>query len=228
MRYAVFSTYRTASTFLHDMVRNHFNITGLDDLTGQTPLDIRSDDTLRHQYVNEKIAGDNYVVKLWPSDFRLNNYWFNIDTFDWTIFEKIIITTRHNVTDQLASMYYMKVFNHGPQPIIPINHTPEVIDFSNESWMAIMEVMRKTLLRFHIMKTNLLAAYPSTTSIVSTELFHDTPAEYLPIVNSLTGINFIEADLTPTDSFVTGLNYSEKYTNYNDLKAIVDSWGIPN
>lgn len=228
MRYAVFSTQRTASTLLHDMVRNHFNLTGLEELTGQSPLDIRSDDTLRHQYINEKIAEDNYVVKLWASDFTPNNYWFDKETFDWSIFEKVIVSTRANVTDQVASLYYMKVFNTGRQYLTPINHTPEAIDFSNEKWMKIMELMRKSLLRLHSMKEELLTAYPSKVSVVPSEIFRDEPSEFLPIVNSLTGINFIEANLTPTNSFVTGLNYSEKYTNYNDLKAIVDSWGIPN
>ena len=228
MRYAVFSTYRTASTLLHDMVRNHFDITGLGELTGQSPLDIRSDDTLRHQYINERIAGDNYVVKLFSSDFTANNYWFNRETFDWSIFEKIIISTRANVTDQLASVYYMKVYNTGQQTLVPINTTPEAIDFSNENWMKIMEFMRKSLLRLHSMKDELLTEYPSKESVVPSEIFHDEPSQFLPIVNSLTGIDFVEANLEPTNSFVTGLNYSEKYTNYNDLKAIVDSWGIPN
>ncbi len=228
MRYAVFSTYRTASTLLHDMVRNHFDITGLGELTGQTPLDIRPDDTLRHQYINERIAGDNYVVKLWSSDFTPNNYWFNRETFDWSTFEKIIIGTRSNVTNQLASVYYMGVYNTGKQDLMPINHTPEAIDFSNENWMKIMEFMRKSLLRLHSIKDELLTQYPSKVSVVPSEIFSDQPSEFLPIVNSLTGINFVEANLTPTNSFVTGLNYSEKYTNYNDLKAIVDSWGIPN
>lgn len=228
MRYAVFSTYRTASTLLHDMVRNHFDITGLGELTGQSPLDIRSDDTLRHQYINERIAGDNYVVKLFSSDFTANNYWFNRETFDWSAFEKIIVSTRANVTDQLASVYYMKVYNTGEQTLLPINTTPEAIDFSNENWMKIMEFMRKSLLRLHSMKDELLTAYPSKVSVIPSEIFRDEPSEFLPIVNSLTGINFVEANLEPTNSFVTGLNYSEKYTNYNDLKAIVDSWGIPN
>lgn len=228
MRYAVFSTYRTASTLLHDMVRNHFSITGLGELTGESPLDIRSDDTLRHQYINERIAGDNYVVKLFSSDFTPNNYWFNRETFDWSAFEKIIVSTRANVTDQLASVYYMKVYNTGQQTLVPINTTPEAIDFSNENWMKIMEFMRKSLLRLHSMKDELLSEYPSKVAVVPSEIFRDEPSEFLPIVNSLTGINFIEANLTPTNSFVTGLNYSEKYTNYNDLQAIVDSWGIPN
>lgn len=228
MRYAIFSTYRTASTTLHDMVRNHFGITGLFELTGQTPLDIRSNDTLRHQYINEKIAEDDYVVKLWSSDFKPNNYWFNRDTFDWSRFEKIIISTRTNVTNQVASVYYMKIFETGEQHLYPIDHTPEAIDFSNESWMNIMEYMRTSLLLFHNMKDQLLTAYPTKVSVIPSELFYDTPAEFLPVINSLTGIDFVEADLTPTESFVTGLNYSEKYTNYNDLKAIVDSWGIPN
>lgn len=228
MRYAVFSTYRTASTLLHDMVRNHFNITGLGELTGQSPLDIRSDDTLRHQYINERIAGDNYVVKLFSSDFTANNYWFNRETFDWSAFEKIIVSTRANVTNQLASVYYMKVFDTGKQQLVPIDHTPEAIDFSNENWMKVMEFMRKSLLRLHSMKDELLTEYPSKVSVVPSEIFHDEPSQFLPIVNSLTGIDFVEANLEPTNSFVTGLNYSEKYTNYNDLKAIVDSWGIPN
>lgn len=228
MRYAIFSTPRTASTIMHDMVRNHFGITGLFELTGQTPLDIRSDDTLRHQYINEKIAEDDYVVKLWSSDFRPNGYWFDRATFDWSIFEKIIISTRSNVTDQVASLYYMKTYKTGPQVLFPIDHTPEAIDFTNEAWMDVMNRTRLGLLRLHEMKAELLETYPTKVSVVPSELFHDTPAEFLPIVNSLTGINFVEADLTPTETFVTGLNYSEKYTNYNDLKAIVDSWGIPN
>jgi hypothetical protein len=228
MRYAVFSTYRTASTFLHDIVRNHFNITGLEELTGESPLDIRGDDTLRHQYINERIAGDNYVVKLWSSDFTPNNYWFNRETFDWSIFDKIIISTRTNVTDQLASVYYMGVFRTGRQTLVPINNTPESIDFSNENWMKVMEFMRKSLLRLHSMKDDLLTAYPTKAVVVPSEIFHNTSAEYLPILNSLTGIEFVESDLTPTSTFTTGLNYAEKYTNYNDLKAIVDSWGIPN
>jgi hypothetical protein len=228
MRYAVFSTYRTASTYLHDIVRNHFDVTGLEELTGECPLDIRENDTLRHQYINERIAGDNYVVKLWSSDFRPDNYWFNRETFDWSIFDKIIISTRTNVTDQLASVYYMGVFKTGSQTLVPIDSTPEDIDFSNENWMKIMEFMRKSLLRLHSMKDELLIAYPSKVAVIPSEIFHDTSTEYLPILNSLTGIEFTEADLRPTSTFVTGLNYSEKYTNYNDLKAIVDSWGIPN
>ena len=122
----------------------------------------------------------------------------------------------------------MKVFETGEQHLSPIDHTPEAIDFSNESWMNIMEYMRTSLLLFHNMKDQLLTAYPTKVSVIPSELFYDPPAEFLPIINSLTGIDFVEADLTPTESFVTGLNYSEKYTNYNDLKAIVDSWGIPN
>lgn len=228
MRYAVFSTYRTASTFLHDIVRNHFNITGLEELTGESPLDIRGDDTLRHQYINERIAGDNFVVKLWSSDFTPNNYWFNRETFDWSIFDKIIISTRNNVVDQVASVYYMKVYNTGPQTLLPINDTPEVIDFTNEKWMKIMEFMRKSLLRLHSMKDELLTAYPTKAVVVPSEIFRDTPETYLPTLNSLTGIDFLQVDLTPTSTFTTGLNYSEKYTNYNDLKAMVDSWDIPN
>jgi hypothetical protein len=228
MKYAVLSTYRTASTFLHDIIRNHFGITGLGELTGESPLGIRGDDTLRHQYLNEHISGDNYVVKLWSSDFTPNNYWFNRETFDWSIFDKIIISTRSNVTDQLASAYYMKVYNSGPQTVFPIDATPEAIDFSNEEWMKIMEFMRKSLLRLHSMKDDLLTTYPTKAVLVPSELFHDTSVQYLPILHSLTGIEFTETDLTPTQTFVTGLNYSEKYTNYNDLEAIVDSWGIPN
>ena len=228
MRYAVFSTPRTASTFLHDMIRNHFDITGFGELCGESPLDIRSNDALRHQYINEHIAEDNYVVKLFSSDFFKSNYWFNRETFDWSIFEKIIISTRSNVTNQLASMYYMGAYKTDPTNIFPVDHTPEPIDFTNTHWINLLEIMRTSLLLFHNMKDQLLTAYPSKVSVVPSEIFHDTPTEYLPIVNSLTGINFVEADLAPTSTFVTGLNYSEKYTNYNDLKAIVDSWGIPN
>lgn len=227
MRYAIFSTYRTASTQLHDMVRNHFNITGLGELTGNFPRDISSNDIRRHQYLNERISDDNYVVKLFSSDFAENNYWFDKKTFDWSRFEKIIISTRSNITNQLASVYYMTVFEPGVANLFPINHTPKAIDFSNEIWMNIMEFMRESLLRFHDIKLELLETYPEKVSIIPSELFDNTPTEYLPIINSLTGIPFLEADLTPTDSFVTGLNYSEKYTNYNNLKEIVDSWGIP-
>lgn len=228
MKYAVFSTYRTASTYLHDMVRNHFALAGLGELTGECPLDIRPNDTLRQQYLNERISGDNYVVKLWSSDFKSNNYWFNRETFDWSQFEKIIISTRNNIANQVASTYYMKVYISGPHQLFPIDPTPEAIDFSNERWMQIMEYMRQSLLLLHTMKNELLTVYPSKVSVVPSEIFIDPVAEYLPILNSLTGIEFTEADLTPTSGFATHLNYHEKYTNYNDLEAIVDSWDIPN
>ena len=89
MKYAVFSTPRTASTLIHDMIRNHFNITGHGQLCGESPLDIRSNVALRHQYINERIAQDNYVVKLFSINFTDDNYWFNRETFDWESFEAV-------------------------------------------------------------------------------------------------------------------------------------------
>jgi hypothetical protein len=75
-----------------------------------------------------------------------------------------------------------------------------------------------------------LSAYPTKACTVPSEIFMDEPSEYLPILNSLTGIPFVEADLHPNSAFSLeqlGLNYQTKYTNYNDLKSIVDSWNIP-
>ena len=70
MKYAVFSTYRTASTLMHEIIRNHFGITDLGELTGQIPLDKRSDETLRHSWLSEQLALESYVVKLFSYTLR--------------------------------------------------------------------------------------------------------------------------------------------------------------
>ena len=228
MKYAVFSTPRTASTLIHDMIRNHFNITGHGQLCGESPLDIRSNVTLRHQYINERIAQDNYVVKLFSINFTDDNYWFNRETFDWESFDKIIITTRTNVVDQVASLYYRNAYKPGNNSLFPVNDTPVTIDFTESRWINFLESLKHILVLFHSMKDTLVTTYPTKVCVLPSEIFYNAPEQYLPIVNSLTGINFTENDLTPSSTRFTGLDYSKKYTNYNELKAIVDSWGIPN
>ncbi len=75
MKYAVFSTYRTASTLMHEIIRNHFGITDLGELTGQIPVDKRSNETLRHAWLAEKLALPDYVVKLFAYDFTIAGYY---------------------------------------------------------------------------------------------------------------------------------------------------------
>lgn len=227
MRYAVFSTQRTASSLVTCMLANHFQIENLGEVGGHIPTDIRNNEELRHAWLAEQLAKENYSVKLFSSYFTPNNFFFNKDTFDWSIFDKIICTSRANVTDQMCSIYYMQPFVSGPFSPLPVNTTPVAIDFSNTAWMTYLNRMRKMLVLFHQIKNELQTEYPEKVSVVPTEIFNDTPAEFLPIVNSLTGIPFVESDIEPNDSVVLGLNWSEKYTNYNDLKAIVDSWDIP-
>jgi hypothetical protein len=111
---------------------------------------------------------------------------------------------------------------------LPVDTTPEEIDFSDTGWMSQLERQRKGLIRFHEMKNNILSLYPSKVSVVPTEIFADPAEEYIPILNSLTSIDFTVSDINPNSALNLGLNYQEKYTNYNDLKAIVDSWDIPN
>ncbi|MEY3086009.1 MAG: hypothetical protein RL037_2228 [Bacteroidota bacterium] len=232
MKYAIFSTYRTASTLLTCMVSNHFEIQDFGELTGGIPQDKRDDPTVRHQYLADKLSESAYAVKLFSYDFGPANYYFNKDTFDWSIFDKIICTTRGNVTDQMCSVYYMKPWipSTQEQHPLPINTTPEEIDFSDAGWMAQLERQRRGLILFHSIKDTLLSAYPTKACTVPSEIFMDEPSEYLPILNSLTGIPFVEADLYPNSAFSLeqlGLNYQTKYTNYNDLKSIVDSWNVP-
>lgn len=229
MKYAVFSTYRTASTLMHEIIRNHFNITDLGELTGHVPFDKRADPTIRHQWLAEQLALATYVVKLFSYDFTVSGYYFSRTTFDWSIFDKIILSTRTNVTNQMCSVYYMKVWTPPSQVThpFPADPTPEAIDFTNSGWITQLERQRNGLLRFHEMKTELLNTYPTKVSIVPSEIFADAPATYLPILNSLTGIEFVESDFSPISINTTGLNYREKYTNYSDMEAIVDSWGLP-
>jgi hypothetical protein len=228
MKYAAFSTQRTASSLINCMLANHFEVENLYDVADMIPPDIRGNAELRHAWLAEQLAKENYSVKLFSHNFAPNNYAFDKDTFDWTIFDKIICTTRRNVTDQMCSVYYMQPWINEPFNPLPVNTTPTEIDFSDTAWMAFLERMRNILIRFHQMKDDLLTRYPEKVSVVPTEIFTDPPSEFLPIVNSLTGIPFVESDLTPNNSIVLGLNWSEKYTNYNDLKYIVDSWNIPN
>ena len=229
MKYAVFSTYRTASTLMHEIIRNHFGITDFGELTGQIPVDKRSNETLRHAWLAEKLALPDYVVKLFAYDFTIAGYYFNRTTFDWSIFDKIILSTRANVTDQMCSVYYMKPWlppSDETHPF-PADPTPEAIDFTNTGWNAQLERQRNGLLRFHEMKTELLNNFPTKVCIVPSEIFSDPQETYLPILNSLTGIEFVASDFSPISPNTTGLNYREKYTNYDDLKAITDSWGLP-
>jgi hypothetical protein len=210
------------------MLANHFEIENLGEVAGHIPTDIRDNSELRHAWLAEQLAKENYAVKLFSSYFTPNNYFFDKNTFDWTRFDKIICTTRSNVTDQMCSVYYMQPFVPSPFNPLPVNTTPVAIDFSNTAWMTFLNRMKKMLVLFHQIKDELLTQYPENVSVLPTEIFNDTPAEFLPIINSLTGIAFSESDIEPNDSVVLGLNWCEKYTNYNDLKAIVDSWGIPN
>jgi hypothetical protein len=225
MKYAVFSTPRTASSLVTCMLANHFQVENLGQLAGHVPANIRKNNKLRSQWLAEQMAKESYSIKLFSSQFA--PMYFNKVTFDWTIFEKIIITERINVTDQICSIYYMQPYIQEPFNPFPANTTPIDIDFTNTVWVDYLEALKTWLVLFHNIKNNLLEQYPDKVSVVSTELFTTTPSEFLPTVNSLTGIPFVESDLTPNNSIRLNLNWSEKYTNYNELKEIVDSWELP-
>jgi hypothetical protein len=154
---------------------------------------------------------NQYVTKLFASYFYDNQY-IELETFDWGMFDYIFITERKNIIDQMASLYTIRYNN---------KCVDTYINLSNEKVIKMYNLHQEYMKLFYKIKNNLLCNYKNV-YVVEYEKMQENMLKYL---NDITDISFADEHIPKTKP--EQVNYSKQYTNYNDLKAIVDSWDIP-
>jgi hypothetical protein len=202
MKIAVFSTPRTCSTFICQIISNKFNI-------------INHGEKVYGNFSGNKDATFNflkthndYVIKLFAKYFY-NDLYINQTEFDWDIFDYIFITQRQNLTDQMASVYNVHYYD---QTHIDLN-SPEVLELYNnqKQWIQL----------FYDVKRHLLQTY-NNVFVVDYEELQNNTVDYL---NSVTNLEFTEEHMTMEHKSINS-NYQQQYDNYQELQQLVDSWNI--
>lgn len=109
MKILIFYTPRSKSTILHDVLASSYNLTPLNDII--TTSRIQNKNFSEYPELIDKINNtDNICVKLNGNDFiDLNNRTISdlYKTVDFKSFDKIIVLTRKNIVDAVASYSYM-------------------------------------------------------------------------------------------------------------------------
>lgn len=208
MRIAVFSTPRTCSTFVCEILANRFNLYNHNE-------DVFTH--VSHTNENEKIEKqlllehkNNYVIKLFAKYFY-NDMYINTRAFNWNIFDYIILTERDNITNQMASLYNILYEN-----------VEKEMDLSNEITVNWLNAQREYTQLFYNMKRQLLNTYNNVFVLTYENLQKENIVEYL---NNVTKFGFSENDLV-TNYTNNRINYETKYKNYNVLNDVVNQWNI--
>ena len=202
MRIAVFSTPRTCSTFMCDVVANNFNVINHNEGVYST---FGSNKEGKIEWLK---LNDDYVVKLFAKYF-FDNLYIIQETFDWNMFDHVFITERTDLPEQMASIY--NIWHDG--------NSGDYIDFTTDDTIDLYNRHKNYMQTFYDIKKHLLENHKSV-HVVEYEKLQTDPIPYL---NDITGITFT----TSTDALTkTNINYKEKYTNYDQLNTIINNWNL--
>jgi hypothetical protein len=202
MRIAVFSTPRTCSTLLCEVLAKKFDIHNHNEkLYGVYQ---KAD---RDKKVEVLTSTDNYVVKLFAKYFH-NNLYIDSELFDWNIFDHVFVTQRENLVDQMASLYRMWF-------------PKETTMLFSEEVLGWYELQNEYMQVFYKIKKQLVETHKSVI-VVKHEMLQEIPYQYL---NTITDMEFVERDFDVNRN-KTNIEYSKYYTNYNELKNIIAQWNL--
>jgi hypothetical protein len=207
MRIAVFSTPRTCSTFVCEILASKFNLHNYkEEIYGNFVGPVEG----RTQILYES---ENYVTKLFARYF---DEYIDVRTFDWNIFDYVFITQRNNLSDQMASLYNIWNFRATAR-LSDVN----TIDLENKTILERFSRQKRYMQLFYNIKNSLLNTHKNV-FVLEYERLQTSTTEYL---NRVTELNFSEQNII-SKYRKSNIDYKLKYTNYNQLKEIVDSWGI--
>lgn len=203
MKICVFSTPRTCSTFICNTLSNRFKLNNVGER-----LYSNFSEHVKKEKDNFIKLQDNYVIKVFAKYFY--DSYIELQNFDWGTFDYIFITQRNNLTEQIASLYNIRY----PERT-HIEFTEEVIELFNTH--------KECIQLFYDIKTKLIQSYENVFIIEYEFLQHDV-INSLKYLNDITNMSFEKQHLSARNKNI--INYKQKYTNYNELKLIIDDWNI--
>ena len=198
MRIIVFGHPRSCSTYVQDLLSQKLNLQNWGEMVGPNVFKYGSSSTRFEINESDLISYDDYVTKLLT--FHLYSKTFKLDKIDWSRIDKVYVTERKNLTDQICSLFYMK-----RKQVIDVKST----EFSN---------MLRCLKIFYEAKQFLTRN--ANTVVLPYELFQQPSHEYVEELNRLTNLKFEITDCVS----IHKKEYSTLIENYNEVEEIVNNF----
>lgn len=208
------------------------------DNNNRVPPDALSQERTHAQYIiNLLQTSTDFVCKIMPAGFIThsnNQSMFGIDyqTFDFSIFDKIIFT-RRTVVDQIASMLSVNTvfLSHvkSQNDIIPVDTRLELyknfsgpVDVSDSVFVS----LQKQFQIYREMRDLLFTTYPNKCATITYEMLQQDPVVAMSQFSAEVNLTFTATDYLSLTTQKTQKNYQASITNYSTLVEQVQKYNL--